>query len=122
MKVSVPTVRTIIFGHRRLLLWLTALALGFSTLAFAQRDLGTITGTITDAQSAVVPNVKITITEVATGLKYEVESGSDGSYARPALKPGTYSVSAEAKGFRRVEQDNVVVTGSVRLTPTRSAI
>ena len=115
MKESVPRVRTINFGHRRLLLWLTALALVFSTLAFAQRDLGTITGTITDTQNAVVPNVKITISEVATGLKYEVESGADGSYVRPALKPGTYKVSAEAKGFRRVEQDNVIVTGGDRV-------
>ena len=88
MKESIPSVRTIIFGHRRLLFWLTALALVFSTLAFAQRDLGTITGTVTDAQSAVVPNVKITITEVATGLKYEVTTGADGEYMRPALKPG----------------------------------
>ncbi|MGO9232366.1 MAG: carboxypeptidase regulatory-like domain-containing protein [Bryobacteraceae bacterium] len=114
MKKSVPCVRTIIFGHRLLFLAI-ALALVFSTLAFAQRDLGTITGTVTDAQSAVVPNVKITITEVATGLKYEVTTGSGGEYTRPALKPGTYSVAAEAKGFRRAEQDNVVVTGGDRV-------
>jgi hypothetical protein len=115
MKESVPRVRTIIFGHRRLLFLLTALALVFSTLAFAQRDLGTITGTVTDAQSAVVPNVKITITEVATGLKYEVTTGSGGEYTRPALKPGTYTVAAEAKGFRRAAQENVVVTGGDRV-------
>ena len=115
MKESVPRVRSIFFGHRRLLLWLTGLALLFNSLAFAQRDLGTITGTVTDTQNAVVPNVKITITEVATGLKYEVESGADGSYVRPALKPGTYSVAAEAKGFRRMEQDNVVVAGGDRV-------
>src|ERR1017187_8646664 len=115
MKELVPRVRTIIFGHRRLLFLVAALALVFSTLAFAQRDLGTITGTITDAQSAVVPNVKITIIEVATGLKYEVESGVDGSYIRPALKPGTYTVSAEAKGFRRISQENVVLTGGDRV-------
>jgi len=115
MKESVPTVRTINFGHYRLLLWLTALALIFSTIAFAQRDLGTITGTITDAQSAVVPNVKITITEVATGLKYEVETGTGGEYTRPALKAGVYTVAAEAKGFRRAAQENVVVTGGDRV-------
>ena len=114
MKRSVPSVRTMIFGHRLLFLAI-ALALVFGTLAFAQRDLGTITGTVTDAQSAVVPNVKITITEVATGLKYEVTTGAGGEYTRPALKPGTYTVAAEAKGFRRVEQDNVVITGGDRV-------
>src|SRR5271157_3856652 len=99
----------------RLLVLLTIFTLVFATIAFAQRDMGTITGTITDPQGGVVPNAKITITEVATGLKYEVTSGSDGLYIRPALKPGTYTVAAEAKGFRRVEQQNVVVIGGDRV-------
>ena len=42
----------------------------FSNIAVAQRDLGTITGTITDAQGAAVPNAKVTILEDATGLTY----------------------------------------------------
>jgi hypothetical protein len=99
----------------RLLVLLTVCALVFTTIAFAQRDMGTITGTITDAQGGVVPNAKITITEVATGLKYDVTSGTDGLYIRPALKPGTYTVAGEAKGFRRVEQQNVVLVGGDRV-------
>jgi hypothetical protein len=105
----------VLLGHRRPVLLLTVLALTLTTIAFAQRDMGTITGTITDAQGGVVPSAKITITEVATGLKYEVESSADGTYVRPALKPGTYSITAEAKGFRRVEQQNIVVTGGDRV-------
>ena len=96
--VTMPRVCMGLFEHRRAVLLLTVLALTLTTLAFAQRDMGTITGTITDAQGGVVPNAKITITEVATGLKYDVQSGSDGTYIRPALKPGTYSITAESKG------------------------
>ena len=81
--------------------------------AFGQRDLGTIAGTVTDPQGAVVPAAKITITEEATGLNYELTSNSAGEFVRPALKPGTYTVVAEATGFRRVEQRNVQVTGGV---------
>src|SRR6202142_3479082 len=91
------------------------LVLVFATVAFAQRDLGTITGTVTDQQGAVVPNVKITITEVATGLVYNVTTAADGAYARPALKAGTYSIAAEAQGFRRVEQQNIIVTAGDRI-------
>jgi hypothetical protein len=104
-----------LFGHRRPVLLLTVFALTLTTIAFAQRDMGTITGTITDAQGGVVPNAKITITEGATGLTYEVTSGGDGNYIRPALKPGTYSITAELKGFRRVEQLNIVVAGGDRV-------
>jgi hypothetical protein len=83
--------------------------------AFAQRDLGTIAGTVTDQSGAAVPNVKVTITEVATNLSYVVVTTESGEYVRPALKPGTYTVSAEAQGFRRVAQENVVVTGGDRI-------
>ena len=66
--------------------------------AFGQRDLGTIVGTITDPQGGVIANAKVTITEDATGLTYEVTSNSSGEFVRPALKPGTYTVTVEAVG------------------------
>ena len=82
---------------------------------YAQRDLGTITGTITDPGESVVPHAKVTITEDATGLNYTVETSDTGDYVRPALKPGTYTVTVEAKGFRRVAQKNVAVAGGDRV-------
>ena len=86
-----------------------------ATCAFGQRDLGTITGTITDPQGSAVPHAKVTITEDATGLNYTVETSDTGDYVRPALKPGTYTVTAEATGFRRIAQQNVVVSGGDRV-------
>ncbi len=86
-----------------------------SICLLAQRDLGTITGTVTDPQGAAVPRAKVTITEDATGLSYVVETSDTGDYVRPALKPGTYTVTAEAQGFRRVAQKNVVVEGGDRV-------
>ena len=47
-----------LFECRRSVLLLTVLALTFTTLAYAQRDMGTITGTITDTQGGVVPDAK----------------------------------------------------------------
>jgi hypothetical protein len=83
--------------------------------AFAQRDLGTITGTVSDAQGAAVPNAKVTIIEVATNQSYVVTTNEAGEYARPALKPGIYTVNAEAPGFRRVAQQNIVISGGDRV-------
>jgi hypothetical protein len=81
----------------------------------AQRDLGTITGTVLDAQGAAIPGATVTILEAATGLKYVVTTSQTGDYVRPALKPGTYTVTVEAQGFRRAEQQNVVVRGGDRV-------
>lgn len=91
------------------------LFVAYCLCALGQRDLGTITGTVTDPQGGVVPNARIIITEDATGLTYETTTGASGDYTRPALKPGTYTVTAEAPGFRRVAQQNVVVTGGDRV-------
>ena len=85
------------------------------TSVLAQRDLGTITGIVSDPTGAPIPNAKVTITEVATNLSYVVASNNSGEYVRPALKAGIYSVTAEAQGFRRVEQDNVEVTAGDRI-------
>ncbi len=81
-----------------------------STLALAQRDLGTITGTITDQQGAAVPNAQITIREDATGVSYDTVSNDTGNYTRPALTPGTYTVTAVAPGFQKTQQGNIIVT------------
>src|SRR5690242_2065606 len=99
----------------RCLYTLTVLIVLCSSIAFAQRDLGTITGTITDPQGAAVPGAKVTITEDATSLSYIVETSGSGEFIRPALKPGTYTITAEAPGFRRVAQRNVVIVGGDRV-------
>ena len=101
--------------HRIGAIRLMCLVLLFAGLALAQRDLGTITGTVTDPTGAVVPGANINITEDATGLSYKVQTTASGDYARPALKPGVYTVTAEATGFRRAAQPNVVVTAGERI-------
>ena len=82
---------------------------------FAQRDLATLVGTVSDPAGSAVPNAKITISEDSTGLKYEVTSGNGGEYARPALKPGVYTITAEAQGFKRSVRKNIVLTAGDRI-------
>ncbi len=86
-----------------------------SSAAFAQRDLGTVTGTVTDSSGAAVPNAQVIITEDATGLTYELPSDQAGSFNRPALKPGTYSVEVTAPGFQKAVQKNILVNPSDRV-------
>lgn len=83
--------------------------------ALAQRDLGTITGTVTDPQGGVMPNAKVTIVEIATGVQYTTLTGPTGVFVRPTLPPGTYSITVEASGFRRSTQSGVVLTGGERV-------
>ncbi len=78
-------------------------------MAFAQRDLGTVSGTVTDSQGAVIPNAKVTLTNDATGVVTNVTTNEAGAYNVPALTPGTYTMDVEAGGFQKAQQKGVLV-------------
>src|SRR5438874_550749 len=88
---------------------LALLAVICAFAAFAQRDLGTLVGTVTDASGGVVANAKVTVTETETGQVYSLTTNSGGDFVRPALKPSTYVIGVSAPGFRRAEQRDVVL-------------
>lgn len=87
----------------------------FAASLLAQRDLGTITGSITDPQGSAVVNAKVTVLENATGISNTVVTNETGEFVRPLLKPGIYTVTVEAPGFRKAEQKGVVVTAGDRI-------
>ncbi|MDQ2843277.1 MAG: TonB-dependent receptor, partial [Acidobacteriota bacterium] len=86
------------------------LLLLFSSIVFGQRDLGTITGTVSDPQGAAVPNAKVTIVNDATNVSYDTVTTGTGSYTRPALNPGTYTVTVDASGFQKAQQKGIIVS------------
>lgn len=70
---------------------------------------GSISGTITDPQSGVVPGAKITVTETATGVKQIVTTDSRGFYALQNLPVGHYDVEIDASGFKPLRRSGVAV-------------
>jgi len=71
-------------------------------------------GTVTDSSGGVVPNAKVTITEVGTGQVYSLLTGAGGEFLRPALKPSTYSVTVSSPGFRTAEQKDILLKAGER--------
>src|SRR5579863_923952 len=59
-----------------------------------------IQGTVTDPTGAVLTGVKLTATNVDTGVAYASETKSDGLYVFLNLPIGTYKVTATSSGFR----------------------
>src|ERR1700761_5957736 len=89
----------------------TALS-GFCAVAVAQVDTGSILGTVKDTSGAVVPGAKVTLSNEDTGLVEITTSGSAGEYTFSPVKIGHYSVTAEFKGFQKVQHTKV--TGDVQ--------
>ena len=66
-----------------------------------------IIGQVSDASGAAVPGATVTATNKETGLKRSASTDDSGRFNFPQLKPGTYSVKAEAEGFETQQNDAV---------------
>src|SRR5579862_6679202 len=80
-----------------------SLMFALAAAAYAADVNGRIKGTVTDPSGAVLPGVKITATNLGTGVKYTADSGADGTYLFPQLPVtggGLYSISASAPNFK----------------------
>jgi len=81
-------------------------------LAFAQSDLGRISGFIKDPSGATVPNAKITVRN-NSGLERQSTTNDSGYYNVTNVPPGFYTLTAEAAGFQRYEtRDNKLAPSS----------
>lgn len=81
---------------------------------------GSIVGTVMDTTGAVIPGVRITITNGATNVSFHTVTSSAGNYVAPSLLPGIYTVSATSKGFQVSETSriNLAVGQTVRINVT----
>lgn len=69
---------------------------------WAQAGTATLVGTVTDAQSAVLPGVTVTARHRTTGTVRTTVTNESGNYNLAALAPGAYDVTAELSGFRGI--------------------
>ncbi len=60
---------------------------------------GEITGTVTDPTGAVMPKVRVTVVNPATGLRRETVTNAMGQFQFTGLQPASYEVSAQTSGF-----------------------
>src|SRR5579863_3142152 len=91
-------------------LFLICLLIAITSAACGQAGRGSISGLVTDATGAIVPGTKVVAQSQATGLKLSTVSTAAGLYSFVSLAPGSYQVTASAKGFETLVEKNVAVT------------
>ncbi len=89
------------------LITLSAVAVSFSQ---SQTTTGTVQGTVTDPNGAVVAGAAITVRNLDTGFERSATSNSDGYFTAPLLPLGKYRITARANGFSESILENVDVT------------
>jgi hypothetical protein len=81
----------------------------FSVPLFSQGNNGRILGTVTDQTGGVISGATVTIIDKDRGVARSLITDDAGEYNAPNLIPSTYIVRAEAKGFKRLERQNVAL-------------
>ena len=95
---------------------LTIYVLFVSGLAFAQSFQGSLRGRVKDPHGAAANKSKITIVDEATSVARATVTNDQGEYAFTAVTPATYTVKAEAIGFKRLERKGVLISTQAALT------
>lgn len=77
-----------------------ALCALFTAPLFAQFELGSIVGVVTDPAKAPVAGAKVEIRSVSTNVKREIVTADGGEFNSLPLQPGQYVVVVRQAGFR----------------------
>ena len=86
-----------------------ALLFGSTRFAAAQVDEGSISGTVTDATGAAVPNAAVNLVNTDVGLSLQGVTNGTGEYTFSPVRIGHYKVTVSAPGFSKTTQQNITV-------------
>ncbi len=89
--------------------YLIAVGLGVCVLCVGQDARGRITGLVTDATGAVVPNATVTVTHLEMNTRVASRTNEAGHYELPYLLPGVYRMVVEMQGFKRYQREPIEV-------------
>jgi hypothetical protein len=71
------------------------------------QDTATIVGTVTDASGAVVPNALVSVANPDKGLVRDLTTNTSGEYTAAKIPIGSYVITAEAPGFRKLVRSGI---------------
>ena len=101
---------------RSLALGIVGIAVLVPVPVWAQVAGATLSGNVTDSSGALVSQARVSVKNVATGIKTTVASDAMGFYSVPNLLPGTYEMSASAPGFSTEVRSGIKLTVGAQQT------
>lgn len=98
------------------ILYLLAAVLLGSSLLFGQESRGTILGRVVDPSGAVIVGAKVQATNLARNTGASSVSNEEGNCLVALLEPGTYTITVEAAGFKKLVRSGVTIRIGDKLT------
>jgi len=90
-----------------LVLFSALVSLCLSHALLGQAVNGTLLGTVTDQSGAIVAGAQVTATLTSTGAAHVTATNGSGNFTFPDMQPGIYTITVDAKGFKKSEQQNI---------------
>ena len=105
------------FRRQAHVLYLLVVVLLLAQIALAQASYtAQLRGLVTDHTGAVIPDAKVTATDNGTNISTTVPTDSSGHYIFSSLRPTTYTLRVESRGFEAAVQKNLVLAVSQQAT------
>ena len=93
------------------LLAVIAIIAALSPALGAQVDRATLTGVVKDSAGAVLPGATVTVTNTATNVAGTQPTTGSGSFLLVDLIPGSYEMTVELQGYKKVAQQFTLEVG-----------
>ncbi|PYS59952.1 MAG: hypothetical protein DMF74_20020 [Acidobacteria bacterium] len=115
MSQILQQLRAHVSKRKFVLLGLALMLFTGGAIASGQQTRGAISGVVHDPAGGVVPGAEIVVTATATNVSTKTTSNESGAFETPYLAPGTYTVTATVRGFKKFLQQGVVINVGSRV-------
>ena len=99
----------------RILSLLVLLGLLCPAAGLAQTTSGSIAGNVIDQQQAAITNATVTVADETKGFSLTMTTDKEGRFVFPQLPPGTYTLSVDAKGFKKLQRAGIALVANDKL-------
>lgn len=88
---------------------LLCLLLFTGAIVFGQNAGGSLSGTVTDPNGGAVSGARVTAKQISTGRTFETVTTREGLYSYANLDVGSYTLTIEQTGFKKLSRSNIIV-------------
>ena len=90
-------------------------ALVVTSTAAAQTTSGSIAGSVVDQQQGAIVNATVKVADDSKGFSQTAATDKEGRFVFPQLPPGTYTLSVEATGFKKLQRAGIALVANDKL-------